>query len=35
VVDDWFLWAVKHGVAPHYPAIYGAIADPAVAKGGK
>jgi hypothetical protein len=25
-VDDWFLWAVKHGVAPHYDytAIYGA-----------
>jgi photosynthetic reaction center M subunit len=35
VVDDWFLWAVKHGVAPHYPAIYGAITDPALTKGGK
>jgi photosynthetic reaction center M subunit len=35
VVDDWFLWAVKHGVAPHYPAIYGVIADPAAAKGVK
>ena len=20
VVDNWFLWAVKHGVAPAYPA---------------
>jgi photosynthetic reaction center M subunit len=29
VVDDWFLWAIKHGVAPHYAHIYGAIPDPA------
>jgi photosynthetic reaction center M subunit len=29
VVDDWFLWAVKHGVAPHYAHIYGAVPDPA------
>lgn len=21
VVDNWYLWAVKHGVAPSYPAI--------------
>jgi photosynthetic reaction center M subunit len=31
VVDDWFLWAVKHVVAPHYAAIYGNVADPAAA----
>ncbi|KDM65445.1 MULTISPECIES: photosynthetic reaction center subunit M [unclassified Acidiphilium] len=29
VVDNWFLWAVKHHVAPAYPHIYGHIADPA------
>jgi photosynthetic reaction center M subunit len=32
-VDDWFLWGVKHGIAPHYAAIYGTVADPA--QGGK
>jgi photosynthetic reaction center M subunit len=21
VVDNWYLWAVKHGVAPAYPAM--------------
>jgi len=34
VVDDWFLWAVKHGVAPSYAHIYGAIPDPAAAPQG-
>jgi len=29
VVDNWYLWAVKHGVAPAYPAIFGNIVDPA------
>lgn len=29
VVDNWFLWAVKHGVAPGYPAIVPAVVDPA------
>ena len=22
VVDNWYLWAVKHGVAPAYPNVY-------------
>lgn len=22
VVDNWYLWAVKHGVAPAYPDVY-------------
>jgi photosynthetic reaction center M subunit len=35
VVDDWFLWAVKHGVAPSYAHIYGAIPDPAATQGGQ
>jgi photosynthetic reaction center M subunit len=31
VVDNWYLWAVKHDFAPSYPEMYpaGAIADPA------
>lgn len=30
VVDNWYLWAVKHGVAPAYPDVYGIpVVDPA------
>jgi photosynthetic reaction center M subunit len=29
VVDNWYLWAVKHGVAPPYPPIFGTVVDPA------
>ena len=29
VVDNWYLWAVKHGVAPSYPAVLGTAVDPA------
>ncbi len=29
VVDNWYLWAVKHGVAPPYPAVYPPMVDPA------
>jgi photosynthetic reaction center M subunit len=29
VVDNWYLWAIKHGVAPAYPAVVPALADPA------
>jgi photosynthetic reaction center M subunit len=28
VVDNWYLWAVQHGVAPSYPAVYPTGADP-------
>jgi photosynthetic reaction center M subunit len=28
VVDNWFLWAQKHGVAPSYPVIYPGVTDP-------
>ena len=31
VVDNWYLWAVKHGVAPPYPPIFGTVVDPAAA----
>ena len=29
VVDNWYLWAVKHGVAPQYPTTYEVLPDPA------
>jgi photosynthetic reaction center M subunit len=29
VVDNWYLWSVKHGVAPMYPAVFPSVADPA------
>lgn len=35
VVDNWFLWAVKHGVAPAYPAVFAPVADPALLQGGQ
>ena len=30
VVDKWYLWAVKHGVAPPYPDVFPAVTDPAL-----
>ena len=33
VVDNWYLWAVKHGVAPAYPQVYPTIVDPLSAPG--
>lgn len=33
VVDNWYLWAVKHGVAPHYPQIGPAALDPVTLQG--
>jgi photosynthetic reaction center M subunit len=30
VVDNWYLWAVQHGVAPAYPAVYPVGPDPAL-----
>ena len=35
VVDNWYLWAVKHGVAPVYPAVFAPVADPSVLQGVK
>lgn len=29
VVDNWYLWAVKHGVAPMYPSVFEPVVDPA------
>ena len=29
VVDNWYLWGVKHGIAPFYPQVFPHVADPA------
>jgi photosynthetic reaction center M subunit len=34
VVDNWYLWAVQHGVAPGYPPMEPAVLDPLKALGG-
>ena len=33
VVDNWFLWGVKHGIAPHYPEVYPHMSDPGYLRG--
>jgi photosynthetic reaction center M subunit len=33
VVDNWYLWSVKHGVAPFYPHVFPAVPDPATLAG--
>lgn len=33
VVDNWYLWAVKHHVAPMYPAVWAPVIDPATLQG--
>lgn len=30
VVDNWYLWSVKHGLAPMYPAVFPPAVDPAL-----
>jgi len=30
VVDNWYLWGIKHGLAPMYPAVFPPIVDPAL-----
>ena len=35
VVDNWYLWAVKHGVAPPYPVVFPVVVDPATVMGVK
>jgi photosynthetic reaction center M subunit len=34
VVDNWYLWAVKHGVAPAYPITPHTLPDPSLLPGG-
>ena len=33
VVDNWYLWAVKHHVAPAYPPVFGDVVDPSTLSG--
>jgi photosynthetic reaction center M subunit len=33
VVDNWFLWGVKHGIAPSYPSVLPHVVDPALLTG--
>ena len=33
VVDNWYLWAVKHDFAPSYPAVFPLAPDPATLQG--
>ena len=33
VVDNWYLWGVKHGIAPAYPRVYAPITDPGYLRG--
>ena len=35
VVDNWYLWSMKHGVVPSYPAYWPAGIDPALSMGVK
>jgi photosynthetic reaction center M subunit len=35
VVDNWYLWAIKHGVAPPYPPVFGPVVDPSLLQGVK
>lgn len=33
VVDNWYLWGVKHGIAPSYPVVFPNIVDPSLGVG--
>ncbi len=33
VVDNWYLWGIKHGLVPEYPSVYPPIVDPATVSG--
>lgn len=33
VVDNWYLWGVKHGIAPAYPDVWAPVSDPAMSNG--
>ena len=30
VVDNWYLWGVKHGLAPQYPQVFPPVVDPSL-----
>jgi len=33
VVDNWYLWGIKHGIVPSWPETLPAIVDPATLSG--
>jgi photosynthetic reaction center M subunit len=33
VVENWYLWGIKHGFAPEYPVLHPDVADPSLASG--
>jgi photosynthetic reaction center M subunit len=33
VVDNWYLWGIKHGIVPSYPAVFPPVVDPATLTG--
>ncbi len=33
VVDNWYLWGIKHGIVPTYPDVYPHVVDPATLTG--
>ncbi len=33
VVDNWYLWGIKHGLVPEYPPVHPPIVDPATVSG--
>ncbi|MEI8144736.1 MAG: photosynthetic reaction center subunit M [Alphaproteobacteria bacterium] len=35
VVDNWYLWGMKHGIVPPYPDVFGGVVDPSIATGGR
>jgi photosynthetic reaction center M subunit len=35
VVDNWYLWGIKHGMVPGYPDVFGGVVDPSLAPGAK
>ncbi len=35
VVDNWYLWSVKHGVVPPYPSVFPLVIDPSLIQGVK
>lgn len=35
VVDNWYMWGIKHGLVPPYPDVYGGVVDPSLAAGAK
>jgi photosynthetic reaction center M subunit len=33
VVDNWYLWGIKHGIVPSYPQVFPTVVDPALLTG--